>query len=110
MGQIKTRITFYVAPGSERHLKNSAKFLTGFPATIFVFDVNDGMGLDYLDDWLDHLCPKRLNNLSPRKFLIGNKIDTPGNRVVLSGLANEFAEMNSLNYMECWQVNSQTHS
>ncbi len=67
-----------------------------------MFDVNDENGLDYLDDWLDYSCPKKLYNLVPKKFIIGNKTDTPGQRVILSEMGSEFAELNNLQYYETW--------
>jgi hypothetical protein len=82
------------------HLKLSAKLLTGLTATLYVFDVNDERGLDYLDDWLDHTCPKWIYNIPTKKYMIGNKIDTPGNRVIFQDLARDFAEINCLEYVE----------
>jgi hypothetical protein len=76
--------------------------LTGLAATLYLFDVNDERGLDYLDDWLDYSRPKSVSGPPPKKFMIGNKIDTPGNRIILSDMAREFAEINSLEYFETW--------
>lgn len=84
------------------YLKLSAKLVSGLPASIFVFDVNDDRGLDYLDDWLDYSFPKNINSITPKKFMIANKIDTPGTRVILSEMVKEFADINNLIPFETW--------
>jgi hypothetical protein len=76
----------------------------GFPVTLYVFDVNDELSLESLDYWIEETAAKAptLGGLTPLRFLIGNKIDTPGLRKIDSSDAREFAEKYDMKYYETW--------
>ncbi len=70
--------------------------------TLFVFDVNDSSSFEILESWLEEMntSSNKLKNWIPLQFLIGNKVDTPGTRVILTSDAKEFAQNYDMKYFE----------
>lgn len=69
-----------------------------------MFDVNDEVSLQAIEGWFEDTTPRTetIGGLTPIRFLIGNKIDTPGLRKVHSSDAREFAEKFDMKYFETW--------
>lgn len=69
---------------------------------VYVYDVNDETALQSVEDWIEDTNPRNSKNASwtPLRFLIGNKIDTPGTRVILSSDGRDFAEKYEMKYYE----------
>ena len=96
----KCKVHYYVAPGNELHFNLSCRYISGFPVFIYVFDVNDAVSLDLLDSWIEDTDPYRHSNWTPLRFLIANKIDTPGTRSILTMDGQEYAKQHDLIYYE----------
>jgi GTPase SAR1 family protein len=102
IGDKKIHVQYYVVPGNQFYQSLSSRLVSGFPVTLFVFDVNEAETLDAVQDWMEDVRPRnaRPRLWTPMNFLIGNKTDTPGTRIILSSEGQKAAEELEMKYYE----------
>ncbi|KAJ3326296.1 hypothetical protein HDV06_000172 [Boothiomyces sp. JEL0866] len=100
IGHNTIRVEYWNAPDDPAEIPQTTRYISGLAATIFFIDVTRKTALEELSPWIEGMKALGNDYCCFRSFLIGNKIDQPGRRVILYEDASEFAQIYEMEYFE----------
>ncbi len=93
----KVVIKVYDTSGEEKFRTITKNFYRNADGLLVVFDLTRKETYDHVRGWINEA---KENNDKIKTILIGNKLDLKDERKVENGVAKQFAEKNSLKYLE----------
>ncbi|KAJ3274913.1 hypothetical protein HDV01_001777 [Terramyces sp. JEL0728] len=100
IGDDTIRVEYWNATDDPSEIPQTTRYIAGLAATIFFIDVTRKTALEELSPWIEGMKALRNDYCCFRSYLIGNKIDQPGRRVILYEDASEFAQSYEMEYFE----------
>ncbi|KAJ3313085.1 DnaJ sub C member 27 [Boothiomyces sp. JEL0838] len=100
IGEDAIRVEYWNAPDDPSDIPQTTRYISGLAGTIFFIDVTRKSALEELTPWMEGMKALGKDYCCFRSFLIGNKIDQPGRRVILFEDASEFAQSHDMEYFE----------
>ena len=94
----KIKLQIWDTAGEERFRTIISSYYKGAHGILLVYDITLKESFESLNDWLNEIKKNTSKNIV--KVLIGNKIDLNDKRVISFDEAKEFADNNSMKYIE----------
>ena len=91
------KVQVWDTAGQERYRSITNAYYRGAEGILVVFDLTRKETYDHVRGWINEA---KENNDKIKTILIGNKLDLQDERKVENGVAKQFAEKNSLKYLE----------
>ena len=99
LGENSVKVLIWDTAGQERFKNIAKQYYRGANGVLLIYDVCKRKSLEKIGFWLEEL--KTYNNIDELCiYLVGNKIDLEGKRVITKEEGQKYAEDNQINYFE----------
>ena len=99
LGENSVKVLIWDTAGQERFKNIAKQYYRGANGVLLIYDVCKRKILEKIGFWLEEL--KTYNNIDELCiYLVGNKIDLEGKRVITKEEGQKYAEDNQINYFE----------
>ena len=99
LGENSVKVLIWDTAGQERFKNIAKQYYRGANGVLLIYDVCKRKSLEKIGFWLEEL--KTYNNIDELCiYLVGNKIDIEGKRVITKEEGQKYAEDNQINYFE----------
>ena len=99
LGENPVKVLRWDTAGQERFKNIAKQYYRGANGVLLIYDVCKRKSLEKIGFWLEEL--KTYNNIDELCiYLVGNKIDLEGKRVITKEEGQKYAEDNQINYFE----------
>ena len=99
LGENSVKVLIWDTAGQERFKNIAKQYYRGANGVLLIYDVCKRKSLEKIGFWLEEL--KTYNNIDELCiYLVGNKIDLEGKRVITKEEGQKYAKDNQINYFE----------